>query len=356
MPRKPTARPWLHAPSGFWCATLNGKRVYLDRDASAAERKLRQLRTEQKRNGGVLRNWLDETFAELADEFLSDMKARRKQATYEQARFALVRALRIVGTRVRVSELRRIHLAKIEQELTGKCSPTTVRDTIAKVQQVFSWAVQHDLLEVNPLLGYRKPAKRARTRVITPDEFQAMLRACARNPAFRRVLITLRLTGCRPGELRNLTWEMIDFEQRLWIIPDHKTITTQRHPRPRIIPLPQSVLRLCRRLARAPHAESQHVFLNLQGKQYTKDGMARLMARVRSRAGIGLKGGENVVLYSHRHTYGTEASGRVSDIELAEVMGHTDTHTTRRYVHLSAARLSDIQLRIQQTRSARGSG
>lgn len=347
MPRKPTARPWLHAPSGFWCATVNSKRVYLDRDARVAERKMRQLLTEQKRNNGSLRNWLDATFAELADEFLSDLKARRKPTTYEHARYALLRALRILGTRIRVGEMRRIHLAKIEQELTAKKSPTTVRDSIYKVQQVYSWAVEHDLLEINPLLGYRKPARRIRTRTITRTEFQAMLRACPRNAAFRRVLITLRLTGCRPGELRNLTWDMVDFEQRLWIIPDHKTITTQRQPRPRIIPLPEPVLHLCHWLARRPRPSSGCVFLNEFGRQYTKDGLVRLMARVRTRAGIGPKGGEQIVLYSNRHTYGTEAAGKVSDIELAEVMGHTDTHTTRRYVHLNAARLGDIQQRIQ---------
>lgn len=207
MPRKPTVRPWLHAPSGFWCATINGKRVYLDRDARVAERKLRQLRTEQKRNSGVLRDWLQASFAELADEFLSDLKARRKPGTYEQARYCLLRALTTLGTRIRVAELRRIHLAKVEQALVGKYGPSSIRETLAKVQQVYSWAIEHELLDVNPLVGYRKPAKRSRTRVITPAEFQSLLRASATNPAFRRALIALRWTGCRPGELRSLTWE-----------------------------------------------------------------------------------------------------------------------------------------------------
>jgi len=348
MPRKPSQKPWLHAPKGYWCATVAGRRVYLDRDYQVAVRKLRQLRTEQKRNSGVVRNWLDATFAELADEFLSDLKARRKATTYDQARHALLRALRVLGSRIRVVEVRRIHLAKIEQALAGKKSPTTIRDTIAKVQQVFSWAVEHELLESSPLVGYRKPAKRSRTRVITPDEFQLLLRACPRNPAFRRVLIALRLTGCRPGELRSLTWEMVDLDQRMWIIPEHKTITTQKQPRPRIIPLPTAVLKLCRQLNLRPHKTEDFVFVNSLGKQYSKDGLVRLMARVRTRAKIESKGGEQLVLYSNRHTYGTEAAGKVSDIELAELMGHTDTHTTRRYVHLSAARLHDIQRRIQK--------
>ena len=59
-----------------------------------------------------------------------------------------------------------------------------------------------------------------------------MLRHSA--PGFRRVLITLRLTGCRPGEIRALIWEWVEFERAPWVIPEHKTITRQREPRPRI--------------------------------------------------------------------------------------------------------------------------
>ena len=60
-----------------------------------------------------------------------------------------------------------------------------------------------------------------------------------------------------------------------------------------------------------------------------------------------VKAGERVVLYSYRHTFGTESSGRVSDIELAELMGHTEVRTTHRYVHLNVDRLHDIRRRVE---------
>ena len=349
MARKPSQRPWLHAKSGYWCATIAGKRVYLDRDPRVAERKLKHIRTEQKRNGNVCRDWQDASFAELADEFLSDLQARRKPGTYEQARYGLLRALRILGTSLRVGEIRRIHLSKIEQAMTNRYSPSTLRNTLAIVQQVFSWAVEHELVEVNPLIGYRKPAQRCRTRTISADEFQKLLRVSAKNRPFQRVLIALRLTGCRPGELRNLTWDMVDLEQGLWVIPDHKTITTQRQPRPRVIPLPTPVWQLCHWLHQRSRQQSgNHVFLNAHGQPFSRGCLAHAMSRGRQRAGLGKKAGESIVLYSNRHTYGTEAAGKVSDIELAEMMGHTDTLMTRRYVHMNTGRLHDIQQRIQR--------
>jgi integrase len=213
MARKSSDKPWLHKASGFWCVTLAGKRSYLDKDYRTACRKLKSLRSQADReraNGH--RDWLDAAFSELADEFLSDIKARKKAGTYRNFRYCLLRALKIIGTKVRVGEMRKFHLGQIERELTAQeYSPTTIKDTLATTQGVFQWAVRNDMLDVNPLTGYEKPRARQRTRVFTPAEFQALLRVS--DAPFRRFLLALRTTGCRPGEVRTLIWEWVDLEQ-----------------------------------------------------------------------------------------------------------------------------------------------
>ena len=344
MPAR-SAKPWFHKKSGYWCTSKQGRRIYLDREYRVAAAKLRQLRASDLRveHGG--NEWLDAPFAVLADEFMEDVKARRAEATYQSYRYRLGRALRILGPKLRVGELRKIHLAKIEQKLTGTVSPTTVKDTIATVQCVFSWAVKHDLLIENPLIGFEKPRGRSRTRIITPTEFQSLLRHA--DPSFRRFLIALSRTGCRPGEARLLTWEAVDLEQRLWILHKHKTVTRQRCPMPRIIPLDTTLWKLCCWLRKRMPSGTDHVFLGGNAKPFGKDMICRKMARLRKRAGIQLKGGEQLVLYSTRHTFGTASSGRISDIELANLMGHTDIRTTQRYVHLNAERLRDALRRAR---------
>jgi integrase len=352
MARKPSDKPWLHGASGWWCATIGGKRKKLDKDLVAASRKLKFLRAQAKK--GILgnRNWWDASFAQLADEYLDNLTGK-KPATYRSFRYGILRALKIIGTTVRVAELRKSHLASIHKQLESDgYSPTTIKDTITTVQGVLNWAVEFELIDTTPWPRYRKPAARRRTRVITRDEFGDLLRHSDRN--FQRFLVALRLTGCRPGELRSLIWEWVDLDQELWIIPEHKTITRQRERQPRMIPLPPRIVRMCRRLARQPHLPTDHVFLNKLGKPYTKDCLVRKMERLRDRAEIGAKGGERIVLYSNRHTFGTDNAGKVSDIELAEVMGHTETRMTRRYVHSSAERLRAIQRRLQVRPEVRG--
>lgn len=353
MPRRPSGKPWFHESSGYWCSTVGGKRAYLDKDPTAARRKLRALLAAQRRRElGAEDEWLDEPFAQLVDEFLDDIRARKKPATYEAYRYRLLRALRLVGLKTRVGELKKIHLARIEQKMTGRYSPTTVKDTIAAVQAVMAWAVRHDLVLENPLVGYQKPAARRRTRTVTDAEFNALL--AKSDPAFRRVLLALRLTGCRPAEVRSLVWEWVDLSQSLWVFPDHKTITQQRQPTPRYVPLPPEIQRMCEELAKRSHRPTDHVFLHSRGEPYTKDALCRRMSQVRKKAGIQLKAGEQLVLYCNRHTFGTVAAGQVSDLELAGLLGHTDVRTTQKYVHLSAERIKRIRSRVVQ--QAPGSG
>jgi hypothetical protein len=100
------------------------------------------------------REWLDQPFSVLADEYMADLKARKKPATYICVRYCLLRALRIFGSTLRVGELRKLHLAKIEQSMTkAEYSSTTTKHTIAAVQGVFHWAVKHEVLEHKPLIG-----------------------------------------------------------------------------------------------------------------------------------------------------------------------------------------------------------
>ena len=347
MTRRKANEPWLHEASGFWSKKIGGKLYRLDRDYRVAKRKLAEIRKASARRNAGEDEWPHRTFLEFCEEFLDDVKARKEPATYTSYRYRLLRALKHLPIGIRVGEIRRIHLAQIERKLTGKVSPTTIRDTLTTIQTAFNWALKHDLIESNPVAGYQKPRRRQRTRIIAPEEFQALLRSAWRNTAFRRVLIAMRMTGARPGEIRNLTWEMVDLNKGVWVIRKHKTVTMQRDPLPRIIPLPPCIQAMCKWLKNRNPERVPHVFLNARNLPYTKDRFVQTMDRTRRRAGLKTKDGEQIVLYSNRHTFATEAVSKISAIELAALMGHTDVETTKRYVHLNLDRLKDIQRRVQ---------
>lgn len=331
-----TRKPWFHSGTGYWCCKIQGKRVYLDRDQAKARRKLNKLAAEERRPAS---DWHDRPLPDLVDEFLADVKGRRAERTHADYSWTLARALSCLPAGLTVGDVRKLHLAHLERALLALGDgPTTIFKVLHAVQRVYRWAVEHDLLEQSPLTGYRKPRPRQRSRILERGEFRTMLRVS--DAPFRRFLFALRWTGCRPYEVRRLDWSHVDLTNGVWILSTHKTITTQEQPRPRIIALDERALRLCHWLAR--RGTTGRVFRNSKGKPWTASALDSRLRRLKARAGFTDKGGESVVLYTCRHTYATEGIGRVSDTELAELLGHSTTKTTRRYVHFNTARLREI--------------
>ena len=152
MARDPKVRisekPWLHGASGWWCATIGGRRKKLDKEFVAACRKLQSLRVQAKKGLTSNRDWWDAPFSDLADEYLDFVKAKKKPATYDNFRYAVLRPLKIIGTGVRVCQLRKYHLQRIDTKLQADgLSPTTIKNTIATVQGVLGWAVENEYID-----------------------------------------------------------------------------------------------------------------------------------------------------------------------------------------------------------------
>jgi integrase len=237
----------------------------LGHEYQVARHKFRRLLSDQQRGDPLGRDWLDASFEDLAQEFLSDVQQRRPASTYADYRYCLPRALKHLGPTVRVGELRKFHWAKIEQALAAKGnSPTTVRKTLSAVELVLNWAVAMEFLTSSPLGRYRKPQARGRTRTLDKGERYRMRRSVSR--PFRLVLWALLRTGARPGEVRAVTWDEMDWAAGQWRLAEHKTHTRQKHPEPRHIVLDDSMLRLCRLLAARQHSPSDHIFLNTRDK------------------------------------------------------------------------------------------
>ena len=85
-------------------------------------------------------------------------------------------------------------------------------------------------MEAGSILGKSAPS---RGNASSNEEFQILLRGS--DAAFRRFLIFLKFTGCRPGEAASMRWADVRFEEESVVLMDHKT--ARKTGRPRIIPL-----------------------------------------------------------------------------------------------------------------------
>jgi integrase len=157
-----------------------------------------------------------------------------------------------------------------------------------------------ELIHRNPFAKMRSRGRPQRRRPMTNDEFQTLLRGS--DPTFRRFLIFLKFTGCRPGEAAGMRWADVRLEEGAAVLEEHKT--ARKTGRPRVIPLVPTVIKLLlwmRSVQGDSSAQEQdHVFTNGRGNAFSRGWLSLKMQRLRRR----LRLPAGVTLYGLRHRYG----------------------------------------------------
>jgi integrase/recombinase XerC len=204
------------------------------------------------------------------------------------------------------------------------------RCVISSIKRAFNWACEMELIQRNPFAKMRSRGCPQRRRPMTDDEFQTLLRGS--DPTFRRFLIFLKFTGCRPGEAASMRWAEVRFEDGSVVLQEHKT--ARKTGRPRIIPLVPTVTRLLlwmrsHREDSADAREHDHVFINRRGNAFSRGWLSLKMQRLRRR--LGLSAG--VTLYGLRHRYGLMGIKNGVNLKLLSLcMGHARTQMTEHYI------------------------
>jgi integrase/recombinase XerD len=234
------------------------------------------------------------------------------------------------------------------------------------VQRMFQWAVDEiEALPRNPFAKVTRPPAGQRIRIMTPTQLSRLFRR-ARKP-FREFLIGMRETLARPQEIRQLQWE--------WLMPDpgwigtldealaagramfvlwsYKARDRREDPsEPRKILINRRFGRLLIRKKRKLPELRGPVFTNRCRRPLTANAIRCSMRVLRKICGIKPEQGENIVAYTIRHSISTLASGpgKVRDRMLADLLGHTNPKTTRRYQHLQVDHLRIGMDAIEQLR------
>lgn len=332
------SRPFFWKSRG-WCIHVVGKsgkrstkklsdnrkeamRIYRDMLAAASQEQ--ELRSSQ-----------NPTFRAIADQWLEHQAKRARQGSVSPA--WLMRVARTVEAwnalygDLRASE---ITPALASGWLKG-ASANYERTELSTIRQILRWAVRKArLIKSNPLDDLELPGMTARDWTITPEEHQNAMAVAGH---IRPMLEVAYLTGCRPGELRELRWEHVADDLSHAILTKHKT--ARRTLRKRLLiftPEAQTIL------AARPR-NSQWVFVNSRGMQWTSNAVVQAVRKIRNKTGVKL------VASIYRHTFATNALEKgVGIATVSQLLGHSSTAMVSRvYGHL-AERVSHLQAAAQQ--------
>jgi integrase len=229
-----------------------------------------------------------------------------------------------------LAECRAFDLQCWLNEHTEYRSEWYLRCVVSTIKRCFNWALEMELVPRNPFANLRRRGRPQRRRPMTDQEFQTLLRGS--DPTFRRFLIFLKFTGCRPGEAASMRWADVHFEQGSVVLQEHKTARTTG--RPRVIPLVPTVSKLllwlrAQRQGSLTRLDKTPVFSNGRGNAFSRGWLSLKMQRLRRR--LGLPAG--MALYGLRHRYGLMGIKHGVNLKLLSLcMGHTRTQMTEHYI------------------------
>jgi integrase len=218
--------------------------------------------------------------------------------------------------------------------------------TVQAIQRLYNWAASLGHIGESPFKRTKRPALGQRERIMTRAELARLLRSMSK--PHRLFFAFMRHTLARPGEIRKLKAEDYIAEKGALALDEFKA---KKRRKDRLSKRYLSLDRFTRAMLerwingtpwRSGLSDtSVHVFRNLAGRPYTKDGIVLSFRRAVKRAKLP-PGAENLVPYTIRHTAATAATKNgIRDRTLAEIMGHTSTKITARYQHLDGAELGD---------------
>lgn len=201
--------------------------------------------------------------------------------------------------------------------------PSTVNRELQLLSTIFTLAIRHKVAATNPCQEVDLlPENNRRTRYLLDEEGPRLMDALTGSRAHLRPLVLVAIgTGMRRGDQLNLRWEKVDFQRNVIHVPNSKTGRDYPVPMNKVV---RGALLEVRREGRS----AEYVFINPEpGKPYAD--LKKAFGTACRLAGI-------FGLHWHdlRHTFGTRlAESGCSEATIAELMGHSDPETTRRYTH-----------------------
>jgi site-specific recombinase XerD len=220
------------------------------------------------------------------------------------------------------------------------CSPTTVNIEFRTLRAAFNFAIKWQLLNENPF-GKSSPLRvpNQLPSFLSRQDFQGLL-GVVEEPVLKDVFLFAVLTGTRQGEILNLQWADIDFEQKIITISSTQRFATKTG-NCRKVPMSETVLELLSR-RQLTASFSPFVFHRKDLQLLPSYVQHKLKGYARK---LGLS--EKVRFDSLRHTFATWlVQEGVSIYEVQKLLGHSDISVTQVYSHLAASELHDAVNRI----------
>lgn len=220
-------------------------------------------------------------------------------------------------------------------------STATINRYTSALSAVFSYGLKlHSWLRENPCRRLPKfKESPGRTRILGKEECKRLLFACKHsyNHLILPIILIAITTGMRQGEILNLTWDCIDFNQKLI------SIKMSKNGRPRSVPLTNKVEKYLLQLKEKSQPNIPHLFPSK--RRFGHICIRKAWEDVIKRAKI-----EEIRFHDLRHTFATYAGqAGASNLQLQTAMGHRTLAMLNQYTHMDGMANREVSDSVSET-------
>ncbi len=334
-----------------------GKRKGVSKSAAThweAKRELQDLIDQHVAGGSDVLEARNMTFAALAEhcketrycEAFYDEQGRKLYGVREPKKFtSMINRLVSSFGHLKLSDITVSHLQQYRRKrLSTKTNRGTYTDVatvnreLSTCRAMLNDAVVNDWLVRSPFVKAKKGELIAvaheaqRQVVLTSDTEQKLLQACSTSKRrhLKAMIIAAIDTGCRQGELRRLRWSDVDLQSNTLRVTSYKGKTVNR----RLVPITDRLRAALLDLRTKPSVAAFRMLRTGGTADNTLvfgvvDSVKKSFDAARIEAGLA-----HIRFHDLRHTAGTFlAHGGMNIALVAEILGHSDPKTTRRYIN-----------------------
>ncbi len=277
----------------------------------------------------LLRRFQDKgkPLTECFTEVLTVKTVDLRPATLRSYSSAARNFVRIIGD-VGITEVCERKVDEFKLVRSKEVSAHSLNVDLRSLRALFATAHRWKYCETNPF----EKVKLAKIPQVDPlyftqDQLQTLI-ASISNETFRALILFGYFTGCRLSEIAHLTWDNIDFSQRMVSVKNSKEFTTKSQ-RNRRIPICDSLITVLFQLEKKKR--SPIVFSKYDGSMYKPCSISRKLKRLLKQ----LNFDSNYHFHILRHTTAsTLAKKNVSLYSISKILGHSSIKMSERYAHL----------------------
>lgn len=243
----------------------------------------------------------------------------------------------------KISDIKPIHIQEFINTKADK-SNSLQHDILITLNQIFNSAVQNGMIVKSPMVDIKKCGVETKEREALTRVSQNQLIESVKGTRAELFINIALYTGLRRGEILALTWEDIDFKDRILnvnkaayfeinkaIIKETKTKAGNRQ-----IPIPYQLLELLKMESK----ENEYIVSDVKGRLMSKIALKRMFEV------------SKVSINPHklRHTYCTNLYTAGIDLKTAQyLMGHSSIAVTAKiYTHLDKSHVKSAQEKLDE--------